>query len=644
MGGARRGGAGSRARRARALALLCPALLLCLALLMGPATVALAQEVDRPSPARSGAQLVDALRTALASPADVSAAQAALAGLGLLAVPELQALGPALAPVLIDVLRHPDTRLHLQAWRLLLRIDAGALPALDAAIQGPDPYVRRVALTTLSGIAGATSAALTQIAGALDHIDEDAREQAEDLLRRKGVFAPPPALLAALRASRPSARAAACRLVARSLARFVPPPPAAPALVAGLVEALRDADTRVRREAALDLDLALFYGQAPIAAARVALRSALSDPDASVQGYAARSLGRLGRAALPDLLSALSSANPARRRLGAVGLGFTTQSAPEALAPLLAALSDPAAEVRAAAALALGNEQLYPTAAPHAPLVDALGSALADEDAPASLAAAQTLADFGAAALPALPDLLRGLEHPDPARRLACVEALGSIGPGAQPAVEALSARLDDPASDVRREVARSLSAIGPGASPALLALAGAVNDEAAPVRDAAERAIQVIAAATRATHPAPWYLVPRAFWQESAILGFLYPLWFGCFARLERPRRSWLRFLCAALPPSLMACVFASVLLDHDWVAACLPATPAHMPEFRISIYPSLVLLCALAAVWATARSGVRIRAARDLAELAALESEPLEPSLPGGAEGQAPEHEQER
>jgi HEAT repeat protein len=84
------------------------------------------------------------------------------------------------------------------------------------------------------------------------------------------------------------------------------------------------------------------------------LRAALDDSDNCVQKVAARLLGRTDDPrAVDSLLDALASPNPRTRQLAAVGLGYA--EAPESFGPLMRALGDDASAVRAAAAWALGE-------------------------------------------------------------------------------------------------------------------------------------------------------------------------------------------------------------------------------------------------------------------------------------------------
>jgi HEAT repeat protein len=84
------------------------------------------------------------------------------------------------------------------------------------------------------------------------------------------------------------------------------------------------------------------------------LTVALHSPDGDVRRAASRSLGQLGKAALPviDNAKALEDVDPEARRLTVESLRLIGA---EVVAPLTAALSDNSAAVRRAAARALGS-------------------------------------------------------------------------------------------------------------------------------------------------------------------------------------------------------------------------------------------------------------------------------------------------
>src|SRR5262245_27165505 len=84
--------------------------------------------------------------------------------------------------------------------------------------------------------------------------------------------------------------------------------------------------------------------------------------------------------------------------------------------------------------------------------------------------AAGELGNFGAAARPAIPDLLAALRtsQPEPVRRNAVI-ALGRLRETSPDVVAALVAALGDPSSVVREKVALSLGSLGAPAAPAVI-------------------------------------------------------------------------------------------------------------------------------------------------------------------------------
>ncbi len=129
----------------------------------------------------------------------------------------------------------------------------------------------------------------------------------------------------------------------------------------------------------------------------------------------------------------------ALRALAAVGK--------DAAPSLAAALVDPRANVRTAAASALnemGSEAL--------PAADALTSALDDAERWVRWYACESLGNLGPEAVSAAPALTRLLDHNDPQTRRRAAAALGRIGPAASAAVESLQ-RVEG--SDSNREVRR---------------------------------------------------------------------------------------------------------------------------------------------------------------------------------------------
>ncbi len=145
------------------------------------------------------------------------------------------------------------------------------------------------------------------------------------------------------------------------------------------------------------------------------LKNALSDPDESVRGAAARSLGMLGATeAVPLLIQRLHDTPVAR-----VGASDALAMLGDAAVPALAeTLKDEDAQVRAAAGEALGSSN-------HVGAVEPLIDALSDEAEPVRLAAARGLARLGDLAVPQLIERLTTDE--DTGVQIALTAILGQI-------------------------------------------------------------------------------------------------------------------------------------------------------------------------------------------------------------------------
>ncbi|HYV35532.1 MAG TPA: HEAT repeat domain-containing protein, partial [Gemmataceae bacterium] len=119
------------------------------------------------------------------------------------------------------------------------------------------------------------------------------------------------------------------------------------------------------------------------------------------------------------------------------------------------------AETRHAAADALGK--LGPKAP--APAIDALVTALGDEDVAVRRAAGSALLAIGE---PALKPLAASLTSFNRVAQLMSLTVLARFGPDALPVVEELTEALKDPDLDVRIHAARALEAVGPRAKAAV--------------------------------------------------------------------------------------------------------------------------------------------------------------------------------
>lgn len=133
-----------------------------------------------------------------------------------------------------------------------------------------------------------------------------------------------------------------------------------PASVAALAGALRDPDPRMRRDAAVALDvLGGGWWHFPDGGPKLGLRpalpvllAALEDPDPSVRAWAAQDVSDMGSAAataVPRLRAMLHRPDAESRGSACRALGYLGSAASAALPDLRRALGDPSPAVRAAA-------------------------------------------------------------------------------------------------------------------------------------------------------------------------------------------------------------------------------------------------------------------------------------------------------
>jgi HEAT repeat protein/lysophospholipase L1-like esterase len=213
-------------------------------------------------------------------------------------------------------------------------------------------------------------------------------------------------------------------------------------------------------------------------------KRARQDESAGVRAGAARALGDIGdRAGAAALFEALGDSSEAVRASAAQGL-VRVRPVPGDVPALAGALDSPDRYVAAFAAWSLGN-----LGAAAEPAVPDLVRVLAIDETNAVVAAA--LARVGPAAKAAVPELVKALASDDDGRRWRAARTLGRIGPAAEPAVPALSGALVDPNGVVRAHAARALGRIGPAAKPAAAALQRATGDREEGVRDEARLALE---------------------------------------------------------------------------------------------------------------------------------------------------------
>jgi HEAT repeat protein len=171
---------------------------------------------------------------------------------------------------------------------------------------------------------------------------------------------------------------------------------------------------------------------------------------------------------LISYVARLHGASPEERPILIRAIGSFGFDAASASPQLIAALSDPSAKIRAAAAAALA--QVGAHSSPEA--IPALAKALSDPEPEVRDLAATALGSMGGNAAPAVPELIIALSDPVDYVRAPAADALGNIGPKAGAAVMPLAQRLSTKDEGfVLDSVAYALGDIGPAAKDALPAL-----------------------------------------------------------------------------------------------------------------------------------------------------------------------------
>jgi HEAT repeat protein len=255
--------------------------------------------------------------------------------------------------------------------------------------------------------------------------------------------------------------------------------------VGALAEALRSRDAAVRLAAARAIgDLR------PRPALMIAaLETSMQGADPALMAAALDVLALYGEAGVPGLIDALKQ-KPLQGRAAMVLARIGPAAAP-ALAPLLAALDDPAPAARQEILFALSA--IGPAAKPAVP---ALVKLLTYAEEGTNYAAAYALGKIGPPAIDAKPALQNGLQARNEIVRVACAWALARIDPECSetpPAVPVLMANLARPEAMTRLNAAASLRCLGPQAAEALPALKEALNDDNELVREMAAEAIRIV-------------------------------------------------------------------------------------------------------------------------------------------------------
>jgi len=287
---------------------------------------------------------------------------------------------------------------------------------------------------------------------------------------------------------------------------------------------------------------------------------ALGDTDDEVRLAAADAAIRLRVAGATDAVVGWLNAPDSRLRRKACDVARALPS-PRAVAPLARTLGDPDAEVRAAAAEALGHQVFdggRPTGSPAGTRLEALE---------------------------AVPPLLGRLDDPTPAVRIQIVAALARLGDPR--AVVPLVGKVQDSAPDVRQAVVRALGDLGDlRASPALVL---ALRDQNDDVRRDALAALGRLRAVDAVDAIAP-FATDRAAALRLAALAAL-----GRIASLDA-----VRVLVAALGTG----DDASGSLEHTPVRdALVTAGPAALPSLHALLAGTPSAAAATSAAWVLAQ-----------------------------------------
>jgi HEAT repeat protein len=292
---------------------------------------------------------------------------------------------------------------------------------------------------------------------------------------RQGVYNPTFGRLRQVRYADSAGKVAAIKelMEAVELARSHDTEVAGAAVVETLLEALGDPDPAVRGLAARAVAEAVYLNtarknpqQVHSGAVKAALTDALRDPDSSVRVRAANGLNLLdvkSEESFAVLLQAARTPAPAPRtigdiddRFGSLGdLAYCYRDKPEAVAAILAAMTDRDPRVRKQGIIAL-NIYLRRSGPAAEPIAEALLARLDDEDDSIRLIAGQVLSVIGrSVARRAVPLLIRNLEERPSAFRVPTVNTLRQFGVDAEEARPALRALAEGNGPGDGRKAAR---------------------------------------------------------------------------------------------------------------------------------------------------------------------------------------------
>ncbi|WP_165227431.1 HEAT repeat domain-containing protein [Aquisphaera insulae] len=447
-----------------------------------------------------------------------------------------------------------------------------ALRELVARLDRSEPRERPLLVRAIGEFGPAGRAAVPALVHLL--VKPGCRAEAAEALHQIGAPArgAVPMLIPASKNRDPRLRLGAVKALGRMASGSDPP---SPAHREALLAALRDSDPRVRA-AAIEGLMRMSLSTPP------EILSLIQDRDDSVRFAALRAIRSLATPDDASLVAGLKACqhDPSPRiRRAANDVMISANDAEVGL--LMAALADPDAETRSAAAfrLALADPAgivftspeetslgSYParSIAQFAGAGDALRKALEDPDRRVRAGACHALTALPDEAARTVPLLLERMDDPAAIVRIAAVSAIGKFGPAARDAVPVLLRRLDDVRDDsaamflLPQQATDSIKAIAPGELPKAYARLIELLDNPIPrVRKAACHALEVH---IRATGPSLCSMLedPKTPWSRRRSIGrFL----LGCDNLLEDDGKTPIR----ELKPALVRAVLEERLLDVE-------------------------------------------------------------------------------
>jgi HEAT repeat protein len=401
---------------------------------------------------------------------------------------------PDLLPLLKDLLKDPSKDLRAASVAALGKVAekqrAAVVPSLMAALSDGEDSVRAAAQAALTALGPPNEKETADLLKAFksDKTPTPTRLALAALLGQVGPDGrtdTTPALLEGL-AHKDKAVRDAC---AAALDAYGPPPLTD---VPQMVQQLNDADSSPELKRYLVRAFAKLGPQIDRAKFPQVSRSLfdlLTGGDAELSDAAFQALSALGPPRdddAPALVKLLQDKKAVlKARVYAVGGLAALRDVPDASKAVLAALADGEADIRRAAAQALGRPGVKSKE-----MLDGLVKALQDADPGVRNAAAAGLTTLPADSKP-LPYLLKAFEADDDAVVRKAAEGLARLGAPTKADVPTLKDGLKSARARTRLYCTMSLAELGPDALPALDALGAALRDVDPTMRQLALRAVR---------------------------------------------------------------------------------------------------------------------------------------------------------